>query len=78
MPTFPAQHAQDRSVLLGRIMFLRIFSVNEGKLSSLTYWALSLPHFRRTRRVMKSPDPLEELRKKELRGELGGGGLFGM
>ncbi|KAK4753623.1 hypothetical protein SAY87_001727 [Trapa incisa] len=43
MPTFPAQHAQDR----------------------------------RLRRVMKSPDPLEELRKKEARGDLGGGGLFG-
>ncbi|PIN26380.1 Protein kinase PITSLRE [Handroanthus impetiginosus] len=44
MPTFPAQHAQDR----------------------------------RMRRVMKSPDPLEELRRKELQqGELGTGGLFG-
>lgn len=44
MPTFPAQHAQDR----------------------------------RTRRVMKSPDPLEEQRRKELQqGELGTGGLFG-
>ncbi|KAK4488778.1 hypothetical protein RD792_004565 [Penstemon davidsonii] len=44
MPTFPAQHAQDR----------------------------------RVRRVMKSPDPLEEQRRKELRqGELGTGGLFG-
>ncbi|KAG8365936.1 hypothetical protein BUALT_Bualt17G0023800 [Buddleja alternifolia] len=44
MPTFPAQHAQDR----------------------------------RTRRVMKSPDPLEEQRRKELlHGELGTGGLFG-
>lgn len=44
MPTFPAQHAQDR----------------------------------RMRRVMKSPDPLEEQRRKELmQGELGGGGLFG-
>lgn len=40
MPTFPAQHAQDR----------------------------------RLRRVMKSPDPLEELRRKE---EAGIGGLFG-
>ncbi|KAL3501048.1 hypothetical protein ACH5RR_035497 [Cinchona calisaya] len=44
MPTFPAQHAQDR----------------------------------RLRRVMKSPDPLEEQRRKELQqGELGTGGLFG-
>ncbi|KAL2559923.1 Protein kinase superfamily protein [Forsythia ovata] len=45
MPTFPAQHAQDR----------------------------------RMRRVLKSPDPLEEQRRKELQqGELGtGGGLFG-
>ncbi|CAA2999198.1 cyclin-dependent kinase G-2-like isoform X1 [Olea europaea subsp. europaea] len=45
MPTFPAQHAQDR----------------------------------RRRRMLKSPDPLEEQRRKELRqGELGtGGGLFG-
>lgn len=44
MPTFPAQHAQDR----------------------------------RMRRIMKSPDPLEEQRKKELQqGDLGGGGLFG-
>ncbi|KAF8399906.1 hypothetical protein HHK36_015776 [Tetracentron sinense] len=44
MPTFPAQHAQDR----------------------------------RSRRIMKSPDPLEELRRKELQqGELGTGGLFG-
>ncbi|XP_022846530.1 cyclin-dependent kinase G-2-like [Olea europaea var. sylvestris] len=44
MPTFPAQHAQDR----------------------------------RTRRLMKSPDPLEEQRRKELQqGELGTGGLFG-
>ncbi|KAI3467676.1 hypothetical protein Pfo_024339 [Paulownia fortunei] len=44
MPTFPAQHAQDR----------------------------------RMRRVMKSPDPLEEQRRKELQqGELGTGGLFG-
>ncbi|KAL6957948.1 cyclin-dependent kinase [Sarracenia purpurea var. burkii] len=44
MPTFPAQHAQDR----------------------------------RLRRMMKSPDPLEEQRRKELRqGELGTGGLFG-
>ncbi|XP_016508954.1 cyclin-dependent kinase G-2 [Nicotiana tabacum] len=43
MPTFPAQHAQDR----------------------------------RTRRVVKSPDPLEEQRRKELQqGELGTGGLF--
>lgn len=33
---------------------------------------------RRMRRVMKSPDPLEEQRRKELmQGELGGGGLFG-
>ncbi|VFQ69912.1 unnamed protein product [Cuscuta campestris] len=44
MPTFPAQHAQDR----------------------------------RMRRVYKSPDPLEELRRKELQqGDLGNGGLFG-
>ncbi|KAK1576931.1 hypothetical protein Q3G72_017584 [Acer saccharum] len=45
MPTFPAQHAQDR----------------------------------RMRRIMKSPDPLEEQRRKELRqAELGStGGLFG-
>ncbi|KAL8037902.1 hypothetical protein ABFX02_11G067900 [Erythranthe guttata] len=44
MPTFPAQHAQDR----------------------------------RIRRVRKSPDPLEEQRRKELQqGELGTGGLFG-
>ncbi|XP_073006685.1 cyclin-dependent kinase G-2-like isoform X2 [Typha latifolia] len=44
MPTFPAQHAQDR----------------------------------RQRRIMKSPDPLEEQRKKELQqGELGTRGLFG-
>lgn len=44
MPTFPAQHAQDR----------------------------------RVRRIMKSPDPLEEQRRKELQqGELGAGGLFG-
>ncbi|CAK9325626.1 unnamed protein product [Citrullus colocynthis] len=44
MPTFPAQHAQDR----------------------------------RLRRVMKSPDPLEEQRRKELQqGELGTSGLFG-
>ncbi|KAK6160377.1 hypothetical protein DH2020_003758 [Rehmannia glutinosa] len=43
MPTFPAQHAQDR----------------------------------RMRRVMKSPDPLEEQRRKELQqGELGTGGNF--
>ncbi|KAH6830134.1 Protein kinase superfamily protein [Perilla frutescens var. hirtella] len=31
---------------------------------------------RRMRRVMKSPDPLEEQRRKELQGELGTGGLF--
>ncbi|XP_015894373.3 cyclin-dependent kinase G-2 isoform X1 [Ziziphus jujuba] len=44
MPTFPAQHAQDR----------------------------------RVRRIMKSPDPLEEQRRKELQqGELGTGGVFG-
>lgn len=44
MPTFPAQHAQDR----------------------------------RLRRAMKSPDPLEEQRRKELQqGELGTSGLFG-
>ncbi|XP_021746542.1 cyclin-dependent kinase G-2-like [Chenopodium quinoa] len=44
MPTFPAQHAQDR----------------------------------RVRRVLKSPDPLEEQRRKELQqAELGTGGLFG-
>ncbi|KAK4377007.1 hypothetical protein RND71_003303 [Anisodus tanguticus] len=44
MPTFPAQHAQDR----------------------------------RVRRVIKSPDPLEEQRRKELKqGVLGTGGLFG-
>ncbi|KAK6922373.1 Protein kinase domain [Dillenia turbinata] len=44
MPTFPAQHAQDR----------------------------------RMRRVMKSPDPLEEQRRRELQqAELGTGGLFG-
>ncbi|KAL5552468.1 hypothetical protein UlMin_039869 [Ulmus minor] len=44
MPTFPAQHAQDR----------------------------------RVRRVMKSPDPLEEQRRKELQhGGLGTGGVFG-
>ncbi|KAE9601102.1 putative protein-serine/threonine kinase CMGC-CDK-PITSLRE family [Lupinus albus] len=43
MPTFPAQHAQDR----------------------------------RTRRMLKSPDPLEEQRRKELRGETGTGGIFG-
>ncbi|KAK7246960.1 hypothetical protein RIF29_41833 [Crotalaria pallida] len=43
MPTFPAQHAQDR----------------------------------RTRRVLKSPDPLEEQRRKELQGETGTGGIFG-
>ncbi|BBN16034.1 hypothetical protein Mp_7g02920 [Marchantia polymorpha subsp. ruderalis] len=35
-------------------------------------------HDRRLRRLMKSPDPLEEQRKRELRqGELGAGGLFG-
>lgn len=34
-------------------------------------------HDRRTRRIMRSPDPLEEQRRKELRqGELGAGGLF--
>ncbi|XP_061987507.1 cyclin-dependent kinase G-2 [Populus nigra] len=44
MPTFPAQHAQDR----------------------------------RLRRIRKSPDPLEEQRRKELQqGELETGGLFG-
>ncbi|KAK7319065.1 hypothetical protein RJT34_03777 [Clitoria ternatea] len=44
MPTFPAQHAQDR----------------------------------RMRRVYKSPDPLEEQRRKELQqGESGTGGIFG-
>ncbi|KAL1366647.1 hypothetical protein AAHE18_03G374700 [Arachis hypogaea] len=44
MPTFPAQHAQDR----------------------------------RMRRVLKSPDPLEEQRRKELQqGESGTGGIFG-
>lgn len=44
MPTFPAQHAQDR----------------------------------RLRRIMKSPDPLEEQRRKELQqGGLGTGSLFG-
>ncbi|KAB1207800.1 Cyclin-dependent kinase G-2 [Morella rubra] len=44
MPTFPAQHAQDR----------------------------------RTRRIMKSPDPLEEQRRKELQqGHLGTGGVLG-
>lgn len=44
MPTFPAQHAQDR----------------------------------RHRRMLKSPDPLEEQRRKELQmGELGTGGVFG-
>ncbi|KAF3431089.1 hypothetical protein FNV43_RR25819 [Rhamnella rubrinervis] len=44
MPTFPAQHAQDR----------------------------------RMRRIMKSPDPVEEQRRKELQqGELGTGGVFG-
>ena len=44
MPTFPAQHAQDR----------------------------------RGRRMVKSPDPLEEQRRKELtQTELGSGGLFG-
>ncbi|KAJ9176221.1 hypothetical protein P3X46_011559 [Hevea brasiliensis] len=43
MPTFPAQHAQDR----------------------------------RLRRILKSPDPLEEQRRKELQqGEIGTGGLF--
>ncbi|KAF5741148.1 cyclin-dependent kinase G-2 [Tripterygium wilfordii] len=44
MPTFPAQHAQER----------------------------------RLRRIMKSPDPLEEQRKKELQqGDFGASGLFG-
>ncbi|RDX87825.1 Cyclin-dependent kinase G-2, partial [Mucuna pruriens] len=44
MPTFPAQHAQDR----------------------------------RLRRIYKSPDPLEEQRRKELQqGESGTGGIFG-
>jgi len=43
MPTFPAQHAQDR----------------------------------RMRRIMKSPDPLEEQRRKELQGHLGTGGVLG-
>ncbi|KAL0801177.1 hypothetical protein Bca101_056353 [Brassica carinata] len=44
MPTFPAQHAQDR----------------------------------RGRRMIKSPDPLEEQRRKDLtQTELGSGGLFG-
>ncbi|KAL9328885.1 hypothetical protein ACSQ67_003888 [Phaseolus vulgaris] len=44
MPTFPAQHAQDR----------------------------------RVRRIYKSPDPLEEQRRKELQqGESGTGGIFG-
>ncbi|KAJ7945520.1 Kinase family protein [Quillaja saponaria] len=44
MPTFPAQHAQDR----------------------------------RMRRILKSPDPLEEQRRKELQqAESGSGGLFG-
>ncbi|KAH9622008.1 hypothetical protein KSS87_020066 [Heliosperma pusillum] len=44
MPTFPAQHAQDR----------------------------------RMRRMLKSPDPLEEQRRKELQqAEFGTGGLFG-
>ena len=34
--------------------------------------------FRRLRRIMKSPDPLEEQRRKELQqGELGTGGVFG-
>ncbi|XP_058192687.1 cyclin-dependent kinase G-2-like [Rhododendron vialii] len=46
MPTFPAQHEEDRRL--------------------------------RSRRVMKSPDPLEEQRRKELQqGEVGTGGLFG-
>lgn len=33
---------------------------------------------RRMRRIMKSPDPLEEQRRKDLQqGELGTGGVFG-
>ena len=33
---------------------------------------------RRMRRMLRSPDPLEEQRRKELQqGELGTGGLFG-
>ncbi|KAE8730143.1 Cyclin-dependent kinase G-2 [Hibiscus syriacus] len=32
---------------------------------------------RRMRRMLKSPDPLEEQRRKELQGELGTGGVFG-
>ena len=48
-------------------------------------WILDFSHFfslfkcdfRRTRRVMKSPDPLEEQRRKELQqGEISNGGLF--
>lgn len=69
MPTFPAQHAQDRYLIL--TLDFHNF-IKKTKMPSHFFFC------RRARRVMKSPDPLEEQRRKELQqAKFGTGGLFG-
>lgn len=75
MPTFPAQHAQDR--------YLNSYNVQSRSTSSITLILFSTSNQliavsnRRSRRMLKSPDPLEEQRRKELQGGIGTGGVFG-
>lgn len=72
MPTFPAQHAQDR-----------YFPIYWNFIHHTLWVTLSVVNIflnmiiRRLRRVMKSPNPLEKQRKEMQQGELASGGLFG-
>lgn len=74
-------HSQHSMIRTG--IFLYGF-MNYHCLKKITVLSKKIHYFllcfsrRRARRVFKSPDPLEQLRRKELQqGEFGNGGLFG-
>ena len=76
MPTFPALNELDRyffNHLLSLWSNATLFYFINAKLISI----YNLKLHRRTKRYLKSPDPLEEQRLKELQGNIGNRGLFG-
>lgn len=75
MPTFPAQHAQDRYLTLQRGIQQKYPFFSDYLMDSFKSSECCI---RRLRRILKSPDPLEDQHRNELQqGELGNGGLFG-
>lgn len=82
MPTFPAQHEHDRyinPIVKSGVVVVCLIAFMSFNFMFMGFKAvIDVINVRRSRRVRKSPDPLEEQRRKELQqGEIGTGGLFG-